>query len=83
MIDFNINNNIFVKLTDIGMEELRRQHEEFIKEFPAFACEFSPPETDKDGWSKFQMHELMTTFANMVIMGSRLPFEATVRLDIK
>lgn len=50
---FNINNYIYVKLTDIGLSELKKQHDELSESFPGLG-EFEAPKVDEDGWSKFQ-----------------------------
>ena len=81
MIEFNVNNYVMVKITDEGVAELKRQHAELRKTFPSISGTFSPPTKDDEGWSKFQMHDLMNRFGHMMSMGGKLPFETTVRLD--
>lgn len=74
---FNINETVRVKLTETGIAELRRQHEELKALFPTVR-EFTPPETDTDGWSKHQLWSLMQALGHLCVMGCALPFETTI-----
>lgn len=78
-IDFNINHIVEVKLTDTGRAELKRQDEALRKEFPKLS-EFQPRKEDDDGWSVWQMHELMERLGFMCRMGSDLPFEVDIKI---
>lgn len=80
MIEFNVNHGVMVKLTNVGVEELRRQHEELREHFPKLR-QFVPPKTDSEGWSNFQMHDLMNKFGHMMVMGSGLPIETEILLE--
>lgn len=79
---FNINEFVWVKLNDKGVEELKRQHDEFRSLYPNAVRDFVEPKKDEDGYSKFQMHNLMSSFGHMMILGVELPFEATVMLEV-
>jgi hypothetical protein len=56
LIEFNVNNYVYVQLTDVGREALRERHN---KLFTSSKIEYIPPEEDSDGWSRWHMWELM------------------------
>lgn len=71
---FNMNNSVKVKLNDIGRAELKRQHDELYKDIN-INKEYTERNTDKDGYSSFQMHDLMYTFGHMMSITGDTPFE--------
>jgi hypothetical protein len=73
-LKFNMNNSVKVKLNDIGHAELKRQHDELYSELK-IDKEYIKRPTDNDGYSSFQMHDLMNRFGHMMIMGHQTPFE--------
>lgn len=83
-VEFNINDNVQVKLTDYGRECLRKNYKSFVN-----TCGYSNvhtfklPEEDKNGYSTWQMWYLMQELGEYCYNGCRLPFEPTVKLDIK
>ncbi len=79
MIEFNVNQNVLVKLNEIGIEELKRQHTELQRHFEKIG-EFKPPVSDDQGYSKWQMHHLMRTFGHMMRIGAHTPFDANIKL---
>ena len=81
MIEFNINNYCFVQLTDVGREELKRQHDELNKHFNNSLGEYKPVEEDDEGWSKWQMHSVMNQLGHMLTNGGELPFSTTIKID--
>ena len=54
-IDFNINDYVMVKLTDLGRAELQRNAENLRKYYPKITSEYTPPKEDENGFSKWQM----------------------------
>lgn len=83
MNKFNINDCIYIKLTYVGRKEIERQHNELYKDVSLIPPCYMKPE-DKDGWSKWQMHEVMFHFGHMLIPHSaitNLPFETTIRFE--
>lgn len=82
-VRFNVNEWVKVKLNDIGIQELQRQHNELDKAIKANGgkgfTEFSLS-PDKDGYYKFQMHSLMQKFGHMMYLGGRVPFETDIIL---
>jgi hypothetical protein len=80
-VETNINYNIYVKLTEAGRNELRKQHDELRKEFPSLR-KYEDPDVDKDGYSKFQMHSLMQSLGHMCGIGFVMPFETHVKIEV-
>lgn len=70
---FNINHYVRVRLNDLG----RKIHRECWTPFCVHHA-YSPPEEDADGWSRFQMWELMATFGPNLGNGMNVPFETTI-----
>lgn len=83
LISYNINQSVLVKLNLIGINEMKRQHDELNEHSKGFLGEFKLPKVDHMGYTKFQMHDLMHTFGHMLTLGSTMPFETTILLDTK
>ena len=81
-MDFNINHYVKVKLTGAGKAELRRQYEEFRSQNPKVKLpRFELPKEDEEGWSKWQLWNLMNTFGHMLFLGSiEIPFDPTIKI---
>jgi hypothetical protein len=67
-IAFNINWNVRVRLTDHGRAYLRRTDRASVLE------------REVDGWTAWQLHDLMNTFGSQIGMGFSVPFETTIEL---
>jgi len=80
MLEFNVNDWVMVKLNSVGLAELEKQHKEFASMFLK-AGEFKPPKEDAEGYSKWQLHDLMHRFGHMMTLGSIPPFDTTVRIN--
>lgn len=78
---FNINQNVYVRLTPLGHKILREQHEQLCRDVPAYKRPYFEPNVDKDGYTRFQMHYLMECFGSHVGLGFELPFETDIRFD--
>ncbi len=80
---FNINNTVKVKLTAEGHEIMRAQHQAYAEAFPGAFGEFKPKVQDADGWSEWQLWDLMNTFGRDVRMGNmKLPLETEIEIPI-
>ncbi|QZA69850.1 hypothetical protein 043JT007_64 [Bacillus phage 043JT007] len=79
-VDFKFNANYYVKvkLTEEGLNELKRQHDELNAHYNGLAGEFTLPKTDEDGYSKFPLWDLMQKLGWMMRMGTKLPFETNM-----
>lgn len=78
---FNINEYVKVKLTPHGRRIHKEDHVNFWKEAgrkPPF--EYTPPEEDADGWSKWQLHALMEKFGPYMCLIGPLCFETTIQV---
>jgi hypothetical protein len=82
MKEFNINEYIFVQLTESGRAEHKRQHEEFRKNHPSFVGDYVQPKEDDMGWSKWQGWVLMNTFGAVLDLGFNPPFSPTIKIDV-
>ena len=76
----NLNDIVSVKLTDYGLEILKKAHEDFMKQYSNVRIgEFEKPKTDKDGYTSFQLYELMNIFGPYLSAGTQeLPFETDI-----
>jgi hypothetical protein len=63
---FNVNDYAYVKLTPVGQRILSSKSVSFTK--------------DGEGWSKWQLWELMSIFGGHLRNGCDVPFETTIRL---
>ena len=81
---FNINQNVKVKLTDRGRKILEEKHVEFINSFPALPEDvkiYKPKKEDEEGWSTWQLWNLMHTLGPHCYMGPMPPFETEIIID--
>ena len=77
--EFNVNNYVYVKLTDLGRTELKRQHDKLEQMFPKIGPH--RPKEEVDGWSKWQLWDLMHTLGGKMGLGFiDVPFETTIRI---
>ena len=83
-VAFNINDYVQVKLTDYGRQCLR---EHYDKRNAAYGGKLSfkhtPPQEDKDGWSRWQAWSLMKDLGPHISMGMNPPFETTIRVEVQ
>ena len=80
-IDFNINNTVYVKLTDLGVCIMKAKHKEMQSQHVNYNTPFIEKEVDEDGFSTWQMWDLMSMFGSNIVMGLTLPFETDIRLE--
>ena len=80
LINFNLNDYVFIKLTAVGKEEHKRQYDELNKSLKN-PRSYNPPEEDVNGWSKWQLHTLFSNFGHMIYLGCDPPFETTIKLE--
>ncbi len=72
---FNINDNVKVKLTPHGIGVLISRHEKLMGEYP-----FRMPQIDSQGYTEYQLWELMNIFGEHMGMGSKLPFQTEIEI---
>ncbi len=80
-MEFNINNKVRVRITAIGKQLLRKNWLDVHAEIWAkggVGYEYREPEEDAEGWSEWQMWELMKAFGPHLHLGCKQPFETTI-----
>jgi hypothetical protein len=80
---FNVNDTVRVKLTDYGRAMHRANHDghnagRARRGLPPIA--YLRPKEDADGWSKWQLWELMREFGPHVGLGRDVPFATTIEI---
>lgn len=80
-IEFNINETVKVRLTEIGHQELKRQHVELMDSLN-LNREYHPKKEDADGWSEWQLWDLMSRLGHMAQLGFDPPFGTIIRILI-
>lgn len=70
----NVNNQVKVKLTKKGQEILDARYSKWdlINQITA----------DDKGYTSFQMHDLMATFGEYMILGYEVPFDAQILIEV-
>ena len=83
-IKWNINYYMKVKLTQAGIDELKRRHEERARKFPQVKIFQKPFELklDKDGYYRKQGWVIMEELGHMCLMGGALPFSCNVIIEV-
>lgn len=69
-MDFNINYYVKVKLTKTGRDILKNDPMRTLS-----------VDEDENGYSKWQMWDLMATFGKYIHMGGNLPFETNIIIE--
>ena len=74
-MEFNTNNYVQIRLTDFGRELIKKKLDEFPHR--------KPPVEDKEGWSEWQLHQVMYFFGEHCWAGTvEEPFETTIRIPV-
>lgn len=81
--EVNLNDYVYVKLTDVGRNELEKQHRELNSMFPNAKFKYNPLKEDENGFVKIQLWCLMSELGHLCVMGLKQPFETTIKLDNK
>lgn len=79
-VDFNVNDRVRVKLTDVGRTELQRQADEFNAMFRN-GPRFEIPKEDADGYSYWALWSLMQDLGALCRVGASLPFETAIQFS--
>ena len=78
---FNINDTVKVKLTEKGKQIHREEWGRVFGNNSNFT--YAPPREDENGYSSWQMWELMRWFGNHCRTGFDNPFETDILLELK
>ena len=82
-INFNINDYVYVKLTPYGKEILDKDSEDLARYWNKPRDFFKRNiKEDEDGYSKWQLHNLMESFGKHCFNGCNLPFETTIKIEV-
>lgn len=73
---FNISNYVRVRLTDHG----RQIHKQNTEAYGLGGVYYRPPVEDDQGWSKWQLWDLMSVFGHSISLGCELPFDTTIEI---
>lgn len=77
--EFNINSYVKVKLTDHGRDVLRKDHDTFWETHrPGYEMPYTPPEEDEQGYSRWQLWDLMHRLGQHIAFGRNLVFETNI-----
>ena len=75
-----MNDCVLVRLTDLGRKMHQEAQEPACK---ALNIAYSGPKTDDSGWSKFQLHDLISLFGSEIGICCELPFETNMMIEVK
>ena len=65
----NLNDNVRIRLTDLGRKKLKDNGRyQFLEE-------------DADGWSEWQLWDVMSTFGPSMTLGFEIPLETTIEVS--
>ena len=77
-ISFNVNEYVHVRLTSRGRDILRAKNSQWQAMFPD--ATWPMPKEDANGWSRWQLWDLMAHFGEHIVMGLPVPFETTIEI---
>lgn len=77
----NINSTVKVKLNERGIIELKRQRQELIDSWPRIKLGEYKPNIDEDGYTRFQLHDLMNRLGHMCTLRFEPPFETDILIE--
>lgn len=77
-MEFNINDIVKVKLTDVGLRIHKERWKVLNKRNPSVFHSYSPPVVDENGYTRYQMWELMERYGSAVGLAKHLPFETEI-----
>ena len=84
-VNFNINHIIKIKITEHGYECIKKEQEKFellIGEKLKKNWLLYDHKKDKNGWSEWQLWDLMHTFGNYIYLGCKAPFETNIQINL-
>ena len=86
LVKFNLNDTVRVRLTEVGRNILYKQHLELVELIFSKNPNTTPIpfkiNEDNQGWSRWQLHTLISKFGAAVSVGGLLPFETEIKLEI-
>lgn len=83
MHEFNINYMVKVRLTDYGKDIYYHQYDELNDKFNKQIIKPTLPKVDENGYTSFQLWNLMEIYGPYMRMASALPFETNILIEDK
>lgn len=74
---FNINHYVEVKLTDVGREIYYKHMTDVLR---GSDYKMQPIKENAEGWSRWQLWDLMSIFGAHCYNGCRVPFETEIEI---
>jgi hypothetical protein len=71
---YNVNEYVCVKLTEFGRLQLKH---DFLQWSKPFGLKYAP-KSEVNGWSQWQLWDLMKSLGKYCKMGTELPFETEI-----
>ncbi len=81
-IRFNINDSVYVKLTEFGFKFHMRHYARILPQ-DVFEKMYRSPKVDEQGFSKFQLWDLMNIFGENCSMACEQPFSTEIEFEKK
>jgi hypothetical protein len=81
MRGMNLNDTVYVKLTDYGRELMLKNYDALWAGRAVPPYKFNLPQEDADGFSRWQLWALMQEFGPHICLGMRHPFDLIIRLQ--
>jgi len=78
-MQFNVNDTVHIKLTDVGKQILKDRYDEDIKQYP-HQSPFRPIDEDSNGFSRWQLWQVMQAFGEHIYSQCDLPFEIVIKI---
>ena len=76
-VNTNVNYWVKVKVSEYGIKCLKDDHERLQLPY-----DFKTPKVDGEGFSKFQLWDLMMRFGPYILLGGRIPFETDIIIEV-
>ncbi len=80
MIEFNVNQDVLVQLTEYGRSIHLNAHNDLNKLVPNKPLPYHPPKENEDGWSRWRMWSLMELFGPHINLSGPVPFKTGIKL---
>ena len=78
MVRFNCNNIVKVKLTKVGIDIYYHRNDDINEQYQKELIKPNMPVIDNEGYSEFQLWELMKIFGKHMYNGCNPPFETEI-----
>lgn len=80
-MQFNINNYVHIKMTQHGRDIYEKYWTDLMSGYKDW--QYNPKKESVDGWSKWQMWDVMRVFGEHMYNGCVMPFEANIIIEEK